>query len=99
MKEVTLTHLKVRISVFVHTRRHKHRPALHVPSVQLQGFGDRHRGFKLYIAVAFEASFISEDEANLLDWTTGLKKRPELGLWLFQRVGQIADEHAGVVVS
>ena len=92
-------YLKVRIFVFVHTRRHKHGPALHFPSVQLQGLRNRHGGFKLYIAVAFEAPFVAEDEANLFNGATDLKHRPELCLWLLQRVRQVADEDAAVVVA
>ena len=92
-------YLKVRIFVFVHTRRHKHGPALHLPSVQLQGLRDRHRGFKLYIAVAFEAPFVAEDGANLFDGATDLKQRPELCLWLLQRVREVADENAAVIVA
>lgn len=92
-------HLKVRIFVLVNTRRHKHGPALHLPSVQLQGFIDWHQGFKLYIAVAFEAPFVAEDGANLFDRTTGIKQRPELRLRLLQSVRQVTDEHAGVVIA
>lgn len=99
MQELSHAYLKVRIFVFVDTGWHKHGPALHVPSVQLQGFRDWHWGFKLYITVASEASFTSKDRANLLDWTTGLKQRPEFRLWLLQGVRQIADEHAAVVIS
>lgn len=92
-------YLKVRIFVFVHTRRHKHGPALHLPSVQLQGLSDRHRGFKLYVAVAFEGPFVAEHGANLFDGATGLKLRPELCLRLLQRVRQVADENAAVIVT
>lgn len=92
-------YLKLRIFVFVHTRRHKHGPALHLSPVQLQGFGDRHCRFKLYVAVAFEVPFVAEDRSNLFDGTTGLKQSPELCLWLLQRVCQVADENAAVVVA
>lgn len=92
-------YLEVRIFVFVHTRWHKHGPALHLPSVQLEGFRDRHWWFKLYIAVAFEVPFVAENRANLFDGAAGLKQRPELCLRLLQRVRQVADENAAVIVA